>query len=174
MIMNKLIKRVCSALLLTLFLMGLGTVPALAHGKSELTVSPAEIVPGGTVTVKADGVEPGETFTIILEGPQFKANLGKVDVTQDTFVQAYAIPANAPADVYQVRALNADNESISAELTVSGPDEAAGTPESTVPTAELMQLPSSRTIGQIGTMIGIAVVSAAVGLLLVRPRKRVS
>ena len=174
MINKNFIPRIEGALLFVFLTLGLAVTPALAHGKSELTVSPAEIAPGGAVTVKADGVEPGETYTITLEGPQFKANLGKVDVTQDTFEVAYSIPASAPADVYQVRAVSAGNEVISVELTVSGPDAATSAPESTVPTAELMQLPSSRTIGQVGAMIVIAIASVFVGLLLVRPGKHVS
>ncbi len=145
---------------------------ATAHGGATLTVTPAVIAPGSIVTVKADGVEADATFTISLAGPQFKAVLGTVKTTQDTFEQGFAIPANAPADSYQVQALAEDGDVISAELTVSAGTGATAPTESAQPTAALMQLNRSKSAGQIAVMVVAAVVSAGLGLLLLRPKRR--
>ena len=168
MFMKKLIQGGTGALL-ALLALGPGVMTTRAHGKSELTISPAEITPGGTVMLKASGVEPGETFTISLEGPQFRTNLGTVNVTQETFEQGYTVPANVPADVYQVRAVSEEGETLGAELTVSTVADTASQPESLEPTAELMQLTPNRAAGQIAVMMAAGVLS---GLWLARSRQR--
>ncbi|MCL5999592.1 MAG: hypothetical protein M1546_26535 [Chloroflexi bacterium] len=172
MFRKKLIQRGTGALLLALLALGPGVMPALAHGKSELTVSPAEITPGGTVMLRASGVEPGETFTISLEGPQFRTTLGTVNVTQETFEQGYTVPASVPADVYQVRAVSEEGETLGAELTVSTIAGTASQPESLEPTAELMQLTPYRAAGQIAVMMAAGVLSGLIGLWLARSRQR--
>jgi hypothetical protein len=145
---------------------------ALAHGGATLTVAPATIAPGGTVTVKADGVEADATFTISLAGAQFKSVLGTVKTTQDTFEQGFTIPANAPADSYQVQALGEDGDVISADLTVSAGAGATSPAESKEPTAALMQLDRSKPVLQTAVIACAALLSIALGIVLLRPRRR--
>ncbi len=145
---------------------------ALAHGGATLTVTPAEVAPGGIVTVKGDGVAAGETFTISLQGPQLNLILGTVYVTQETFEQGFAVPTNVPADVYQVRAVGEDGDTLTAELTVSAGAVAAQQPESTVPTAELMRLDRSKPPLQLVVIAGAVVLSVALGIWLLRPRRQ--
>lgn len=145
---------------------------ALAHGGATITVTPSEIAPGGIVTVKGDGVEAGEVFTISLQGPQLNLTLGTVNVTQETFEQGFTVPANVPADVYQVRAIGEDGDTLTAELTVSAGATAAEQPESTEPTAELMQLDRSKPASQTAIIACTALLSITLGIVLLRLRRR--
>jgi hypothetical protein len=163
--------RVVFALLtgLALNLAELSTIQA--HGEATLTISPATVAPGDKVTVKADGVEAGETFTISLEGAQFKTTLGTVTASGDTFEQILTVPANAIPDSYQVRAVAGDGDTLSTELMIAqGVEQEQAPAESTEPTDELMQL---RRTKPAGTWIAVSIVvlmSAGLGAWLVTRR----
>ncbi len=156
------------ALLLTLGL-GLNILPALAHGEATLTVSPAVVAPGGTVNVEGEGVETGETFTITLEGTAFQATLGTVTVGDDEeFRQEFTIPAEAPPGIYQVRATSAEGEELTAELTIEAGMDTTEQATPLKPSAELMQLDRGKPTGQLVAIVAGLVVSAGLGLALVR------
>ena len=161
-----------SALLFAFALVAIPAALALAHGGATITVAPTEVAPGDIVTVKGDGVEAGETFTISLQGPQLNLTLGTVKVTQETFEQGFTLPATVPGDVYQVRAIGADGDTLIAELTVSAGAASAGQPESTEPTAELMQLDRSKPVLQTAIIACAAILSIILGISLVRPKRR--
>jgi hypothetical protein len=143
-------------------------MPALAHGGAELTVTPATVAPGGTIQVKAEGVEAGEEFTITLEGLKGEVALGVVTVGDDEdFHEDYTLPADIQSGVYQVTAVSGEGEALTAELTVEAGatgEETSAMPE---PSAELMQLDRSKSVGEWAVVIVGLLLSAGVGLALV-------
>lgn len=157
--------------ILVLFL-GPGSAIALAHGGAELTVSPTVTTPGGDITVKGEGVESGETFTITLEGLNFEATLGAVTVGDDEdFHQDFPVPADLPPGTYQVRATSVEGEVLTTELMVEAGATTTEQAAPAAPSAELMQLERSLSTGQLALIIAGLVVIAAVGLWLVYARK---
>jgi hypothetical protein len=142
-----------------------------AHGEATLTVSPATVAPGDKVTVKAAGVEAGETFTISLEGAQFKTTLGTVTASGDTFEQIFTIPTNAMPDSYQVRAVAGDGDTLITELTLAqGVEQEQAPAESTEPTDELMLLNRTKPAGTWITVSIAVLISAGLGAWLVTRR----
>jgi hypothetical protein len=156
--------------LLLILSFGLGSRPALAHGGAELAVSPAVVAPGSSITVSAEGVEAGEVFTLTLEGVTFQATLGTVSVGDESFRQEFTIPADTPPGSYQVQAASAEGEGIVAELTVAGSAAATQPSSPATPTANPMPLNRPRTGGELAVMIAGLLVSAGLGLALVRMR----
>ena len=156
-------------MLILLLTQSLGAAIALAHGGAELTVSPPVATPGGNVTVKGEGVEAGETFTITLEGVTFQATLGTVTVGDDEdFHEEFTLPAEVPPGTYQVRAVSAEGEVLTAELTVEA-DTAVTEPATPVePSAEPMQLDRHRSGGEFAVIITGLLLSAGLGLVLIR------
>lgn len=139
--------------------------PAQAHGAAELSVSPTVVAPGGTITVRADGVEAGEVFSITLEGVNYQTSLGTVTVTGDGFDQNFTLPNDVPPGSFQVRATSAEGELIAADLTVTT---TAEPPAAATPTGAEMPLDREKSPGQLAAiMIGL-VVSGVLGWVLVR------
>ena len=159
---------------LTLVLMlafGWSITIAQAHGAAELSVSPTVVAPGGTLTVSGDGLGDGEVFTITLEGVTYQAMLGTATVNGDSFEADYKVPADAPVGSYQVRATNTDGEQVAAEWTVSAAAEAPAQAQAqATPTAESMLLGRQKTLPQLAAIIAGLLVSAGLGLALVRVR----
>ncbi len=150
---------------------GLSITIAQAHGAAELSVSPTVVAPGGTLTVSGDGLGDGEVFTIKLEGVTYQAMLGTATVSGDSFEANYKVPADAPAGSYQVQATSTDGEQIAADLTVTATGEApAQTQAQATPTAESMQISRQKTLPQLAVIIAGLLVSAGLGLALVRVR----
>lgn len=158
-----------SALGLVLALgLSLDATPALAHGGAELTVAPTVVAPGGVISVTGEGVEAGEEFTLTLEGMTFQITLGTVVVSNEDFHQTFSVPADTPPDTYQVKATSAEGEVLTAELTVQA---GAATAEPTTPakpSAAPMQLDRSKSTGQLAVIIAGLLLSAGLGLALVR------
>lgn len=151
---------------------GVSTVPASAHGEATLTVTPEVVMPGGTITVTGEGVEAGESFTITVEGMSFQATLGTVTVGDDEdFHQEFTVPADIPPGIYQVKATSAEGEVLTAELTVEAGPASAERAAPAEPSAELMPLDRRRSGGELVTVVVGLLVSAGLGLALVRVRE---
>jgi hypothetical protein len=139
----------------------------LAHGEAMLTVTPSAIGPGEVITVKGEGVEPDETFTITLEGLNFETILGTVTVGDDEdFHEEYSIPADISPGTYQVRAATPEGEILTAELVVKAGATATEHTASVEPSAALMELERSWPIGQLIVVIAGLIISAGLGLWL--------
>jgi len=161
-----------ASVLALLLVQGLGAVTALAHGEATLTVTPAVVSPGDTFTAKGEGVEAGEIFTITLEGMSFRATLGTVTVGDDEdFHQEFTVPADVPPGTYQVQATSAEGEILTAELTVEAGAVAAESAAPAEPSAEPMQLDRRRSGGELAAIIAGLLVSAGLGLALVRVKE---
>ncbi len=154
-----------------LLAVSLGVTPTMAHGGAELTLSPAQVPPGGSVTVKGEGVEAGEMFTIHIEGVSYQATLGTVAVGDDgDFHEEFVIPTDTPPGTYQVRATSQEGEVLSTELSVvadPGPVE----PAAAEPSAEPMQLNRTKSTAQWVVILAGILGSAALGLVLVRTKE---
>lgn len=163
-------RRILVLLILTLALLW-GPVQVFAHGESELTVVPDTVAPGGTITIKGVAMGKDEEFTLKLEGLKFQATLGEVKSGDDeAFTVQFKVPAEAPEGVYQVRAVGEDGDTVTAELTVTGnPQTAATQPgEQLMPSAEEDKVPRRRESTESLGLLAAAVVSAGLGLTLVR------
>lgn len=165
----RLIKMGLWGLLAALLWAGGNVGPVLAHGEATLTVTPAVVAAGAEITVKGEGVEAGETFTLTLEGLNFKTTLGTVTVGDDEdFHEDFVVPADTPPGTHQVRAASAEGEVLTAELSVTAGQAASPQAATLEPSAELMELERPRPAGQLVVLIGGLAVSAALGLWLVR------
>lgn len=164
--------RVLSVALILGLVTILQALPALAHGGAELTVTPTIVVSGGTVQVKAIGVETGEEFTIRLDGIQGQVALGTVTVgDEELFLADYTIPADTPSGVYQLTAVSGEGESVTVELTVEADATVAVTDPARQPSAKLMQLDRSKSVGEWVVIAVGLLVSAGLGLALVVVKK---
>lgn len=169
--------RILYALTLALLLSAASLVAqmpiAQAHGESVLTVTPDTVAPGGKITVKGEEMGAGEVFKITLEGLNYQAELG--DATADDkeeFSVEFTIPKDAPEGTYQVKAVGEDGDVVTTELTVT-PSKAAAEAEPTpatevMPSAAEHELARSRTPFEVLALGALVIVSAAVGLFLVR------
>ncbi len=157
--------------LLTLMLLWSPT-RILAHGQPAITVTPDIVAAGGAITVKGTTMGANEEFKISLEGVKFRADLGSAQSDADENLTAqFTIPGDAPAGDYQVKALSADSDATTADLTVTAA--ASGTPtpapgEATEPSPAPHELPRSRTSLEVVGLFATVVLSAGIGLLLVR------
>ena len=137
---------------------------ALAHGQPEITVTPDTVAAGSKITVTGDNLGANERFKILAEGLNFTAELGEVNTDADEKFEAeFTIPPIAPEGTYEVKAAGADGHTVVAELTVTAP--ASG---DVMPSAAPHELPRSRTPLKVIGLFAAAVVSAGVGLTLVR------
>ena len=152
---------------------GRGNDIALAHGGAALTVSPVVVAAGAEITVKGEGVEAGETFTIALAGLNFEATLGTVTVGDDEdFHQEFSVPSDTPPGTYQLRAVSEEGETLTTELSVKAGADAETSPAAPAePSAEWPQLERPRPPGQLAIIIGGLATSAVLGLWLVRKKE---
>ncbi|MCC6611846.1 MAG: hypothetical protein IT320_00130 [Anaerolineae bacterium] len=162
-------RRAINRFLLTAVLLGAISARVFAHGEATLVVTPTTVSPNSVIRVSGQEVEDGEVFVVTLESTTFIVTLGTVTVEGEDFEQEFTIPDHVPAGTYQVRATTAEGEVISAELTV----EAGAGAESVAvePSAALMELDRSKPIGQILAIAAVLLVSAGIGILLVRSKE---
>ena len=163
-------RRMLLGFVFIVLVLAVGLSTAFADGAATLTVTPSVVPPGGTITVRADGVEPGEVFTIVLQGTLYEATLGTVEVTEgDGFRQEFLVPEDVPTGFYQVQATSAEGEVLTAELTVE-----AGAEESTPvkPSAEPLQLDRQKTPLEWGIILTSILVSAVLGIAMIRVSTR--
>ena len=150
-------------------LLGAVSARVFAHGEATLVVTPTTASPNSAIRVSGQEVEDGEVFVVTLESTTFVVTLGTVTVEGEDFEQEFTVPDHVPPGTYQVRATSAEGEVISAELTVEA---GAGTQSAAVePSAAWMELDRSKPIGQIVAIAAVLLVSAGIGILLVRSKE---
>lgn len=158
-------------LFILLFSLGLSTRRVSAHGGAEITVSPTVVAPGGTITIKGEGVEAGESFTISLEGISFSTVLGEVTVGDDEdFHEDYDVPIETPPGPYQIIATSAEGETITAELTVEAGIKTDPLVAET-PSNELMKLDRGKSSIELGVIIVGLLIATSLGIVLVRVKE---
>ena len=155
-----------------IFALALAWIPAraLAHGEPVIAVSPDTVAPGGKITLTGDKMGANEEFKITLEGLKFQAELGDAKADADEkFQLQFTIPTDAPQGVYQVKAVGEDGDTVTAELTITAKSTtSAESTEQPMPSAEEDKTPRRRVPNENVGLFVAAVVSALVGLTLVR------
>lgn len=145
-----------------------------AHGEPEIKVTPDIVATGGVITVKGTTMGANEDFKISLEGLKFRADLGSAqsDANENLTAQ-FTVPNSAPAGDYQVKAVSEDGDATTADLTVTSAASETGTPsaeQSAEPSASPHEIPRSRTPFEVAGLVAVVVLSAGVGLFLLRMR----
>lgn len=162
-------KRAFRHLMIIAVLLGTVSTRVFGHGEATLVVTPTTASPNSVIRVSGQAVEAGEVFVVTLDSTTFVVTLGTVTVEGEEFEQEFTVPDHVPPGTYQVRAATAEGEVISAELAVEAGTEAQSA--AVEPSAELMELNRSKPIGQILAIAAVLLVSAGVGILLVRTKE---
>lgn len=149
---------------------------AQAHGEPVITVEPSIAPAGGQITITGTEMEPGEVFTITLEGLSGTIPLGEATVTgegeEGGFTTLFTIPANTPPGSYTVSAAAEDGDATTTDLTITtASEEASAAPVmAREPTGELHEIDRSKSVGEIIAAVAVILLSAAGGFVLVRSR----
>jgi hypothetical protein len=148
-----------------------------AHGEPVIVVEPAIVAAGSEVTVTGSEMEPGEVFTIALEGTTASVTLGEATAAgegeQAGFVVEFLIPADTPPGSYTLRATTEEGETATADLTITAPTETAGDEPATVqePSGELHALERSKPFPPVAGASVVALLAAGLGLRLILARE---
>lgn len=148
-----------------------------AHGQPAISVQPLVASAGSQITVKGSEMEPGEVFSVSLEGIGGSIPLGKANATgegeEGGFEAVFTIPENTPPGSYAVRAAIDQGEKAETDLTVTAPTTQAISDPATIqePSGELHQLDRSKPLGEVIGAGVIALLSSILGLWLVLKRK---
>ncbi|OGO13652.1 MAG: hypothetical protein A2Z66_09875 [Chloroflexi bacterium RBG_13_66_10] len=148
-----------------------------AHGEPVIVVEPAVVAAGGEVTVTGSEMEPGETFTIVLDGTAASVSLGEATAAGEGqeagFVVEYAIPADLPPGSYILRATTEEGETAAADLTITAPTEAAADEPVTVqePSGELHVLDRGKSLPEVAGASIVALIAAVLGFRLILARE---
>ena len=149
---------------------------ALAHGEPVIVVEPVVAAAGGQITLTGTEMEPGEVFTISLEGLTGSIPLGEATVAgegeEGGFTVTFTIPAETVPGSYTVSAAAEDGDTTTADLTITAPSEEASAAPAMAqePTGELHELDRSKPIGQIVAVVVVIALSTAAGFVLIRNR----
>ncbi|MFA5788224.1 MAG: hypothetical protein WDA71_14770 [Actinomycetota bacterium] len=145
---------------------------AVAHGEPVITVNPPLAAAGSDITVTGSEMEPGEVFTISLEGAPGSTKLGEATAEaqgeEGGFEVTLMIPPETPPGSYTVRAATPTGESTAADLTVTPPSSQASADPAMVqePSGEAHMLQRTKSGGLVAGVIGAAVLGAGLGLWL--------
>ncbi len=158
------------AALFAVFVLSFGSAlgAALAHG-AQVEVSPAQALPGASVTVMGTGFEAGTIVTVSLESASGVTTLGTAVADKDeNFTLQVTIPASAAAGSYTLKA-SAGDDKATAEIMLMAPSAGDAKPAAT----EAGSVVHKRTaIDDVLIGIGFGLL-AIIGLVLVltsRPR----
>mgnify|MGYP001615633139 CR=1 FL=1 len=151
----------------------LAAAAAQAHGEPIIVVEPTSAVAGDRITVTGSEMEPGEVFTLYVEGRGQSFSLGQATVTGEGEEGGFTISLTLPSDLepgtYSVRAATETGESAVVDLSVTALASQAGSERAgeREPSAEPMLVDRS-TPGGVAIGAGlIATVAAAAGLWLI-------
>lgn len=149
---------------------------ALAHGEPVIVVEPVVVAAGGQIILTGTEMEPGEVFTITLEGLTGSIPLGEATVIgegeEGSFTATFTISAEVAPGSYTLQAVTKEGETATTDLTITPPaEEASAAPAmAQEPTGELHELDRSKPIGQIIAVAVVIALSTAAGFVLIRNR----
>ena len=97
--------------------------PAAAHENAPpVILDPPEVRPGGVVTVRLEDRSPDADVELFLASGDHRLSLGVVRTDGEGHASvAVAIPAELPAGLYAISALDGSSPPVSAPLAVNGP-----------------------------------------------------
>ena len=147
-----------------------------AHGEPVLRVEPPVAASGGSITVTGTEMEPGEVFSLVLEGAATSVSLGQVTVEGDGDEGGFEVIVSLPIDLapgsYSVRASTEEGETAVADLTVTASAAEADPGPAMVeePSGEPHLLDRTKSAGQVAGIAAAAAASAILGVWLIRRR----
>lgn len=146
---------------------------ALADGVPVIIVEPAVAAPGAQITITGTDMEEGEVFKITLEGASGIYELGEATAAPDGseagFTVTFMLPADLPGGSYLLRAATDEGETATADLTIGASSQTNAQPMEA--SAEPLALDRSKSPFLIGSVIVLALLSAGLGVWLVRMRE---
>lgn len=157
---------------LVLAFMPYGT--ALADGVPVIIVEPSVAAPGDQITITGTDMEEGEVFKFTLESASGVFEIGEATAAPDGeeagFTAVFTLPDDLPAGFYLLRAMTDEGETTATDLTiVSSADQANAVPMEA--SAAQHTLDRSKPPLLIGSVIALALLSAGLGVWLVRMRE---
>jgi len=142
-----------------------------AHGGAEVSVYPTTVAPGETLFVKGGDINPNGPIALFLEGLKGRFRLGQVQGDEDGgFKTSVALPPDAPAGTYLLKAIGANGVSATFELVIAaGSSPVTREPrEATDALMALDRAKSPRDWTIIGLVLGL---SLLLGTWLIRPER---
>lgn len=149
-----------------------GTV--LADGVPVIIVEPSVAAPGGQITITGTDMEEDEVFVFTLEGASGIFELGEATAAPNGeeagFTVVFTLPSDLATGSYLVRAVTDEGETATADLTIGASSEAMNA-EPMEASAEPIELDRSKPAFLTGSIIVLALLSAGLGVWLVRMRE---
>ena len=146
---------------------------ALAHGEPTISVQPSVAAPGGQITITGADMEDGEVFKITLESASGIFELGRVTATQNGdeagFTAAFMLSSDLTPGSYLLRCVAEDGDTATADLTIASSGQMNTQPMEA--SAEPLAVDRSKSPLLIGSVIVLALVSAGLGVWLIRKRE---
>lgn len=143
----------------------------LAHGEPTIVVEPAVAKPGDQITVTGADMEDGEMFTITVENSSGTFQIGEATAIQQGdeagFTTTFDLPKDLTTGLYLLRAVTEEGESTAADLTIVSTVDTASS-ETMEASSMLHTLDRSKPVLLTGSVIAFAVLSASLGLWLLR------
>lgn len=177
------------SVILTVTLLAGLALPALAHDKGTIALTPKQVGVGGNLSVRGDKLAKNATLKMQLRGTLETFDLAQVRTdTAGRFQSRFALPAEIKAGNYVVVVVASDGDvSARADLVVT----AAAATTNAMPgmeghagmamppgapgqhaTAEMMEVPVSTSGAEWSAIVAIIVLSGALGLLLLVGARR--
>ena len=144
---------------------------ALADGVPVIIVEPSVAAPGDQITITGTDMEEGEVFVFTLEGAAGAFDLGEATAVPDGeeagFTVVFTLPSDLATGSYLVRAVTDEGETATADLTIGASSESMNA-EPMEASAELLALDRSKPPLLIGSMIVLVLLTAGLGVWLIR------
>ena len=145
----------------------------MAHGgtgEAKIEVEPPSLTAGGTIVLAGSGLEPDSDRVLVLAGEGLTVEFGTVKTDAGgMFSKELTIPSHLPSGNYELRAIG--DETITTTLAVTA---AAGGAQAS-PAANASNetvLARERTPLELGAIVALVALAAAVGVLLVLRAER--
>ena len=155
------------AFLMSLFSAGM----VRAHGEPAITLAPTVAVPGESIFITGSDWQDGEILKITLESASGVSKLGQATASgngdESGFTATYTLPTELAPGFYLVRCVAGDGHTATTDLTiVASPAQMNAQPMEA--SAEPMVLDRSKSSLLIASVILLALISAGLGVWLVR------
>ncbi|MEX1173046.1 MAG: hypothetical protein WEG56_10590 [Chloroflexota bacterium] len=156
-------KSLPAAIWLGLMVLAVLAGPVLADSPDAgITVEPGEVTAGGTILLAGNDLEPDDERVLVLQGEDVAVDLGTATTDADGMLGLeVTIPAHLPTGVYQLQAIG--DETLSVELKIT----AVAGGGAIEPSAADAAVSRERGAVELGAIVAVAAVLAALGLLLV-------
>jgi len=151
--------------LLLSFSVALTVMAHAGTGEAKIQAEPSSLTAGGTIVLAGSGLEPNSDRVLVLAGEGLTVEFGTVKTdAEGMFSKELTIPSHLPSGNYELRAIG--DETITTTLAVT----AAGGGAQASPAANASNetvLARERTPLELGSIVALVALAAALGVLLV-------